>query len=117
GCRWPSRREIDGLEGWSPSTESGLQACYGKSPGNGAFSMDPIRRQLVRLPPRGADCGLGGTARRGRPACLAACAGYEPPRDKDAITITFGDAIPSRSGFAPKLLRRRAAGRPLRGPV
>jgi hypothetical protein len=55
---------------------------------------------------------LGAVARRG----LAACAGYEPPRDKDAITITFGDAIPSRSRFAPKLLRRRAAGRPLRGP-
>jgi len=47
---------------------SGLQACYGKSPGNGAFSMYPIRRRLVRLAPRRADCGLRGTARRGRPA-------------------------------------------------
>ena len=48
--------------------ESGLQACYGKSPGNGAFSMPAIRRRLVRLAPRRADCGLRGTARRGRPA-------------------------------------------------
>ena len=25
-----SRRATGGLDGWSPSTESGLQACYGK---------------------------------------------------------------------------------------
>jgi hypothetical protein len=56
-------------EGWSPKTESGLQACYGKSPGNGAFSMDPIRRRLVRLGPGRAGCGHHGTARRGRPTC------------------------------------------------
>ncbi len=30
-------------DGWSPSTESGLQACYGKSPGNGAFSIATFR--------------------------------------------------------------------------
>jgi len=30
--------------------------------------MDPIRRRLVRLAPRRVDCGLRGTARRGRPA-------------------------------------------------
>src|SRR4051812_12825325 len=30
--------------------------------------MDPIRRRLVRLTPGRADCGLPGTARRGRPA-------------------------------------------------
>ena len=69
-----------GLDGWSPSTESGLQACYGKSPGNGAFSMDPIRRRLVRLTPRRADCGLRGTARRGRRRGLGTCAGDEPLR-------------------------------------
>jgi len=30
--------------------------------------MPAIRRRLVRLAPRRADCGLRGTARRGRPA-------------------------------------------------
>src|SRR5579862_6969367 len=35
---------------------------------NGAFSMDPIRRRLVRLAPWRTDCGLRGTARRVRPA-------------------------------------------------
>ena len=49
--RLPAQGPGSRLEGWSPSTESGLQACYGKSPGNGAFSMDPIRRRLVRLTP------------------------------------------------------------------
>ena len=34
--------------------------------------MSPIRRRLVRLAPRRADCGLRGTARRGRPALEAA---------------------------------------------
>ena len=31
---WGSRRRWD--------EESGLRACYGKSPGNGAFSIDPF---------------------------------------------------------------------------
>ena len=56
------------LQELSEGIRAGLQACYGKSPGNGAFSIDPIRRRLVRLTPRRADCGLRGTARRGRPA-------------------------------------------------
>ncbi len=30
--RRSSRRETGGLDGWSPSTESGLQACYGEAP-------------------------------------------------------------------------------------
>jgi hypothetical protein len=37
--RCSSHRGTGGLDGWSPSTESGLQACYGKSPGDGAFSI------------------------------------------------------------------------------
>src|SRR5439155_9192974 len=36
-----SRRPAEGpgccTEGWSPKTESGLQACYGKAPLSGAF--------------------------------------------------------------------------------
>jgi hypothetical protein len=32
-------------KGLASREESGLQACYGKSPGNGAFSMNPIRRR------------------------------------------------------------------------
>jgi hypothetical protein len=95
-----------------------LTGVLREKPWKRGFFMDPIRRRLVRLAPR---CGLtgvsveppGAVARRG----LAARAGYEPPRKNDAITITFGDAIPSRSRFAPKLPRWRAAGRPLRGPV
>jgi len=42
--------------------------------------MDPIRRRLVRLAPRRADCGLRGTARRGRPEWPLGRAGYEPLR-------------------------------------
>ena len=39
--RRSSLRGTGSLDGWSPSTGSGLQACYGKSPGNGAFSIPP----------------------------------------------------------------------------
>ena len=39
--RGPPRDRVRRKERWSSSTESGLQACYGKSPGNGAFSMKP----------------------------------------------------------------------------
>jgi hypothetical protein len=35
-------------EGWSPSTESGLQACYGKAPLRWGFSMPG--NTLFRLP-------------------------------------------------------------------
>ena len=64
----------------------GLQARYGEIPGNGAFSMDPIRRRLVRLTPGRADCGLRGTARRGRPTWPPGRAGYEPLRESEANT-------------------------------
>jgi hypothetical protein len=47
--RRSSLRGTGGPDGWSPPTESGLQACYGKSPGDRALSMDPPRRRLVRL--------------------------------------------------------------------
>jgi hypothetical protein len=98
-------------------TESGLRACYGKRPVTGLFLWTRFAGDSSGSPQGGLTAVSveppGAVARLG----LAACAGYEPPRDKDAITITFGDAIPSRSRFAPKLLRRRAAGRPLRGPV
>jgi hypothetical protein len=47
--RRSSRRETGDLDGWSPSTKSGLQACYGKSLGDGAFSMVLIRRRLLGL--------------------------------------------------------------------
>ena len=59
-----------GLDGWPPTTESGLQACYGKSPGNGAFSIEAIRRRLVRLAPRRAGrrrAALSGVQRTYRP--------------------------------------------------
>jgi len=43
GEQAPPRRPVkepgSRKDGWSPSTESGLQACYGESPGNGAFSI------------------------------------------------------------------------------
>jgi hypothetical protein len=99
--RRSSRRETDGLERWSSKTESGLQVCYGKSPGNGAFSMDPIRRRLVRL----ARAGLTavsveppGAVARCRPG---GCAGYEPLRKGN-----------SSGGLDARDLRRD---RPLRG--
>jgi hypothetical protein len=94
--RGPPRNRVRRIEGWSPSTESGLQACYGKSPGNGAFSMDPIRRRLVRLAPRRADCGRprgGLTAVSVEPLSAVArhrlgdCAGYEPLRTPEAANL------------------------------
>src|SRR3954447_21092516 len=47
--RRPAEESGSCTDGWSPSTESGLQACYGKSPGNGAFSIQSFRRVLVLL--------------------------------------------------------------------
>ena len=47
--RRPAEEPGSCRDGWSPSTESGLQACYGKSPGNGAFSMVTFRYGLVTL--------------------------------------------------------------------
>jgi hypothetical protein len=41
--------------------------------------MVPIRRRLVRLTPRWADCGLRGTARHGRTTWPEGRAGNEPP--------------------------------------
>jgi hypothetical protein len=70
--------------------ESGLQACYGKSPGNGAFSIDPIRRRLVRLAPRRARLRSPWTARRGRPTWPPGRAGYEALRDANANTVSAG---------------------------
>src|SRR5437867_3634577 len=66
-------------------TESGLQACYGKSPGKGAFSIAAICRRLVRLVSAAGLTAvsvepLGAVARRGP----VSRAGYEPLRNADA---------------------------------
>ena len=45
--RRPAEEPGSCTDGWSPPTESGLQACYGKSPGNGAFSMRSCCSDLV----------------------------------------------------------------------
>jgi hypothetical protein len=37
--------------GLAAAEESGLQACYGKSPGNGAFSIRSSCSELVLVPP------------------------------------------------------------------
>ena len=71
-------------ERWSPSTESGLQACYGKSPGNGAFSIATFRFGLVTVSVRQPFGGLSGTARRGRPTVAFRLVGVAPPRSGEA---------------------------------
>ena len=48
--------------------ESGLQACYGKSPGNGTFSIRSFRRVLVLVAATPCRGDFLGTARCGRPA-------------------------------------------------
>ena len=45
--RLPAQGPGSCQEGWSPSTESGLQACYGESPGNGAFSIRSCCSELA----------------------------------------------------------------------
>jgi len=90
--RRSSLRATVGLERWSPKTESGLQACYGKSPGNGAFSMaadSPATRQAhpaadstaVSVEPLGAvtrRCLLGLCRQRAAPRAKAnRCVGLD----------------------------------------
>jgi hypothetical protein len=113
--RRSSRRGIGGLDGWSHSTESGLQACYGKSLGNGAFSMGPIRRRLGRL---AAAAGLtavsveplGAVARRG----LTGPTGYEPLRESEvprpqATHDASSDEVPELRQTRLPLLERLGA--------
>jgi hypothetical protein len=59
------------------------------SPGNGAFSTPAIRRRLVRLAPRRADCGLRGTARRGRPAFGRSPASWASRGLREAAPLTL----------------------------
>ena len=40
----PPRSRVSCTEGWSPETESGLQACYGKSPGNAGLFLCAFSR-------------------------------------------------------------------------
>jgi hypothetical protein len=85
-----------------PPTESGLQACYGKSPGNGAFSIglfttDSSRcrsgtSQAVSLEPLGA--GAQGSARHRSARCRR---GYQPRW---------------RVSHSPRATLRRRGGRP-----
>ena len=102
---------------WSSKTESGLQACYGKSPGNGAFLWTADSRAVVRLTPRRADCGLvdrsGAVARRAPLFCWLRVA-----RNTDANTVSFGVATCDRSRFTrpePRIARFVAAGWASRG--
>src|SRR6266545_5207221 len=104
-----TRRPAEGpgccTDGWSPKTESGLQVCYGKSPGNGAFSMDPIRRRLVRLAPRRAGGGLRGTARRGRPGSPSV-APHRDPIVPEAVSQHGSHGRTPRSGGWADVRRR-----------
>src|SRR5436189_5229452 len=82
--RLPAQDPGSCQEGWSPSTESGLQACYGKSPGNGAFSIVACCPEVVVVSVRQPFGGLSGTARRGRPTVALSLVGVAPPRSGQA---------------------------------
>ena len=110
--RRSSRRETAGLERWSSKTESGLQACYGKSPGNGAFSSDRRPAGGSSGSPRGGLTASveppGAVARRGLSVLLAASC-----PTPDANTVSFGVATCDRSRFdsARNLALARSVGR------
>ena len=52
--RRSSFRGTGSLDGWSPKTESGLQACYGKSPGKRGFFYGPDSPATRQAAPRRA---------------------------------------------------------------
>src|SRR4051794_11735029 len=85
-----------------PRQNPAYRPAKGKALETGLFLWDPIRRRLVRLTPRRADCGLRGTARRGRPAWPRGPCRYEPLREREANRRAAAEAplADRRSPFA-----------------
>ena len=96
--RLPAQGPGSRQEGWSPSTESGLQACYGKSPGNGAFSMLVVRREIVRVAGQGLRRFLWNRSVWAPGRSPSGCAGNAPLRTENASRAPGG--VPRRSALA-----------------